>query len=93
LTKLVQKYFKPLIQFPILGQIVKPVSLKGAKLILAGSLYDVYLFRREGIPDEAPIVEKYGGFEMGLVDAMSKHLGFSYHVTDFATSFIKHLFC
>jgi len=62
---------------------VKPVSLKGAQLILAGSLYDIYLFIRKNIPDKATIAEKYGGFEMGLVDAMSKHLGFTYHVIDF----------
>jgi len=47
---------------------------------LAGSLYDVYLFRKESAQED-DMTEKYGGLEIGLFEALRKHLGFIYHVS------------
>jgi len=61
----------------ILGNVYRPYKLNGFKLEVAAILYDIYMFRRAGVANEAPVNEKYGGFEMATMNELGKRLDVS----------------
>jgi len=49
-------------------------------LKVTGSIVDIYVLEKPGVPKNAPVKERIGGFEMELMESLSKQLGFTYDV-------------
>jgi len=60
--------------------VTKQIPLSGLNMRVTGSTIDVFVYDRKNVSPNASVTEKFGGFEIWMIEELSKIHGFNLKV-------------